>query len=178
MAETNTSQVPARVLANATKERSGDQVGQELAALPPLATVRERPDKAAGVSVTMELAAKARALKAQGRDVISLTAGEPDMDTPGPIMDAGDAFNNEHVRARGTLVPMKHPDIPGEHLFPGPLWKWSDAPVTIRKAPVTLGEDNDYVYRTVLGKDDAAMAALAAEGHLADGYRDAEGRPL
>ncbi|HET7737502.1 MAG TPA: CoA transferase [Tepidiformaceae bacterium] len=88
----------------------------------------------------------------------------------GPIMDAGDAFHNEHVRARGTLVPVKHPDIPGEHLFPGPLWKWSDAPVTIRKAPVTLGEDNDYVYREVMGFSEAEYETFKEHGHIGTEY--------
>jgi aspartate aminotransferase len=40
-------------------------------------------------SATVGAAAKARALKAQGRDVISLDAGEPDFDTPENIREAG-----------------------------------------------------------------------------------------
>ena len=39
-------------------------------------------------SVTLEIAAKAKAMKAQGIDVISLSAGEPDFDTPAFIKDA------------------------------------------------------------------------------------------
>ena len=39
-------------------------------------------------SVTLEIAAKAKALKAQGIDVISLSAGEPDFDTPVFIKNA------------------------------------------------------------------------------------------
>ncbi len=39
-------------------------------------------------SVTLEIAAKAKAMKAQGIDVISLSAGEPDFDTPDFIKDA------------------------------------------------------------------------------------------
>ena len=40
-------------------------------------------------SVTLEIAAKAKAMKAQGIDVISLSAGEPDFDTPWHIRDEG-----------------------------------------------------------------------------------------
>ncbi|MYF09213.1 MAG: aminotransferase class I/II-fold pyridoxal phosphate-dependent enzyme, partial [Rhodospirillaceae bacterium] len=36
-------------------------------------------------SQTLAVSAKARALKAAGRDVIGLGAGEPDFDTPDPI---------------------------------------------------------------------------------------------
>ncbi len=39
-------------------------------------------------SVTLEIAAKAKAMKAQGIDVISLSAGEPDFDTPNFIKEA------------------------------------------------------------------------------------------
>ncbi len=40
-------------------------------------------------SATMVLTQKARDLKAAGRDVISLTVGEPDFDTPDNIKEAG-----------------------------------------------------------------------------------------
>jgi len=39
-------------------------------------------------SATIAISAKARALQAQGRDVIALSAGEPDFDTPDNIKDA------------------------------------------------------------------------------------------
>ena len=39
-------------------------------------------------SATIAISAKARALKATGRDIISLSAGEPDFDTPQNIKDA------------------------------------------------------------------------------------------
>src|SRR3954469_24028840 len=39
-------------------------------------------------SATIAISAKARALKAAGRDVIALSAGEPDFDTPDNIKDA------------------------------------------------------------------------------------------
>ena len=42
-------------------------------------------------SATIAVAQKARELKAQGRDVIGLGAGEPDFDTPDNIKDAAKA---------------------------------------------------------------------------------------
>ena len=39
-------------------------------------------------SATIAVATKARQLKAEGRDIISLSAGEPDFDTPQNIKDA------------------------------------------------------------------------------------------
>lgn len=50
-------------------------------------------------SATLAVAAKARALKAEGRPILSLTAGEPDFDTPMNIQDAGvHAIRNGQTR--------------------------------------------------------------------------------
>ena len=40
-------------------------------------------------SATLAVSARAKALKREGRDVIALSAGEPDFDTPAPIVEAG-----------------------------------------------------------------------------------------
>jgi aspartate aminotransferase len=56
-------------------------------------------------SPTMAITAKARALKAAGRDIISLSAGEPDFDTPDHIKDAAIAA----IRAGET----KYTDVAG-----------------------------------------------------------------
>ncbi|KAF0244754.1 MAG: aspartate [Planctomycetota bacterium] len=44
--------------------------------------------KAVPPSLTLAIAAKAAAMKEKGEDVISLSAGEPDFDTPQPVKDA------------------------------------------------------------------------------------------
>ena len=57
-------------------------------------------------SATMAMSQKARELKAAGRDVISLSMGEPDFDTPAPIRDAAkaaiDAGETRYTAADGT----------------------------------------------------------------------------
>jgi aspartate/methionine/tyrosine aminotransferase len=48
-----------------------------------------------GTETAFEVLVKAKALEAQGRDIIHLEIGEPDFDTPGNIVDAGcDALRN------------------------------------------------------------------------------------
>lgn len=54
---------------------------------PPVAPLAQRIRQVAP-SLTLSIAAKAKALKAQGIDVISLSAGEPDFDTPDFIKEA------------------------------------------------------------------------------------------
>ena len=59
-------------------------------------------------SATMAITAEARALKAAGRDVISLSAGEPDFDTPRHVKDAAkraiDAGDTKYTDVSGTLA--------------------------------------------------------------------------
>jgi len=93
-----------------------------------------------------------------------------------PVLDEPGLAADPHLAARRYFRLNSSDDVP-EVLFPGHQWRWDGPPMAW--GPINMmGRDNDYVYRTILGKDDAALAALAAEGHLADGYRDARGNPL
>jgi len=59
------------------------------------------------VSLTLAITAMARELKAQGKDILSFSAGEPDFDTPQVIKDAAiNAINNgdtKYTAVAGTL---------------------------------------------------------------------------
>src|SRR5688572_24105721 len=51
-----------------------------------------------GTESAFEVLARARALEAQGRDVVHLEIGEPDFDTPAHIVEAGcDALRNGYT---------------------------------------------------------------------------------
>src|SRR3978361_2314137 len=62
-------------------------------------------------SPTMAITAKARALKAEGKDIISLSAGEPDFDTPRHIKDAAiaaiNAGDTKYTDVAGTMALRK-----------------------------------------------------------------------
>ena len=62
-------------------------------------------------SQTIAIATKARALKAEGRNVISLAAGEPDFDTPQNVKDAAikaiQAGDTKYTDVSGTLALRK-----------------------------------------------------------------------
>ncbi len=62
-------------------------------------------------SATIAISAKARALKATGRDIISLSAGEPDFDTPQNIKDAAiraiEAGETKYTDVAGTPALRK-----------------------------------------------------------------------
>jgi len=69
--------------------------------------IAERLDRISP-SQTIAISTKARALKAQGRDVISLSAGEPDFDTPQNVKDAAiraiQAGDTKYTDVAGTKV--------------------------------------------------------------------------
>jgi aspartate aminotransferase len=62
-------------------------------------------------SLTIAMTAKARALKAEGRDIISLAAGEPDFDTPRNVKDAAIAAiergETKYTDVAGTMALRK-----------------------------------------------------------------------
>jgi aspartate aminotransferase len=70
----------------------------------------ERLDRISA-SQTIAIATKARAMKAAGRDIISLSAGEPDFDTPQNVKDAAinaiQAGETKYTDVAGTMTLRK-----------------------------------------------------------------------
>ena len=60
----------------------------------------------------------------------------------------------------------------GTHLYPRAPFKMSRSDVRIRRGPVTLGQDNEYVYKTLLKMSDEEYDGLVAEGHIGTEYAD------
>ena len=90
----------------------------------------------------------------------------------GPVMDARDAYEDEHLRERGMLQRRFQEDT-GEVDWIGPYIHASGEAVAIRRPPVRLGQDNDYVYRELLGYSSEDYERLIAEGHVGDRFDDA-----
>ena len=87
----------------------------------------------------------------------------------GPVMDQRDAYADPHLEHRGAFEEAYQEDT-GTHLYPGAPYKMSETPVTIRRGPVRLGEDNEYIYQELLGYSDQEYAALEEEGHIGMDY--------
>lgn len=90
-----------------------------------------------------------------------------------PVLDEQALYEDPHLNARGWFRPNQCEDVP-TILMPGHQWRW-DGPEQRWEQLNMMGRDNQYVYRTVLGKTDAEVAALDAERHLALGYLDEAG---
>ncbi|MXY36930.1 MAG: hypothetical protein F4Y54_09265 [Dehalococcoidia bacterium] len=79
-------------------------------------------------------------------------------------------LDDPHVRAHGLYEPCEIEDDIGVYVYPGPLYALPASEGGIRRPPVALGQDNDYVYREVLGVSDEEYDRLVAEGHIATEY--------
>ena len=65
----------------------------------------------------------------------------------------------------------------GWHSFPGRQWGWDGPEMPWRPIGI-LGDANEYVFRQILGLDDAEWQALCDEGHITRDYLHPDGTPL
>ena len=87
----------------------------------------------------------------------------------GPVMDQRDAYADPHLNERGAFEEAYQEDT-GTYLYPGAPYKMSETPSKIRRGPVRLGEDNEYVYQELLGYSAEEYAVLEEEGHIGMDY--------
>jgi crotonobetainyl-CoA:carnitine CoA-transferase CaiB-like acyl-CoA transferase len=80
----------------------------------------------------------------------------------GPINDLREVFDNEQVIARGMQVDLPHPSGGTVKLVRNPI-NMTETPPRAATHPPTLGEHTEDVLRSVLGYDDARIAALRAQ---------------
>ena len=87
----------------------------------------------------------------------------------GIVLFEPDAYADPRLEARGFFATLTHPAC-GTHRYPGMVWKMSKTPGSLRHPACCLGEHNDYVYRQLLGLDEAEITRLRAAGHIGDIY--------
>ena len=87
----------------------------------------------------------------------------------GAVMNQAAAYADPHIQSRAFFQPATQQDC-GTHLYPGPPYQMSQTPLHPRRGPVMLGQDNEYIYRELLGCAPHEYAALAAAGHIGADY--------
>jgi crotonobetainyl-CoA:carnitine CoA-transferase CaiB-like acyl-CoA transferase len=87
----------------------------------------------------------------------------------GAVLDPRDQCNDPHVNDRGFLEEIHQEDC-GTHRYPGMMWKFTKTPLKVRRPPVRLGEDNEYVYKELLGLSDEEYEDLVDKGHIGTEY--------
>ncbi len=87
----------------------------------------------------------------------------------GVVMHERDVLENRHLHERGFWQHLTHPET-GTQRYPGPLWQASETPVELRRHAPRLGEDNEYVYKDLLGFTDEEYRDFEAAGHIGMEY--------
>ena len=82
-----------------------------------------------------------------------------------PVLNVAEVFADPHLRDREVWQELDHPAA-GHHFYlRPPMSHMSKTPLRIWKHAALLGEDNEYVYKQVLGYSDAEYAWFVANGH-------------
>jgi crotonobetainyl-CoA:carnitine CoA-transferase CaiB-like acyl-CoA transferase len=93
----------------------------------------------------------------------------------GPQLDNELLASDPHVRARGWLQPLTTAEA-GTHLHIGHAFR--GVPQAWRRGSPALGEDNEYIYRKVVGLSDEEYDNLVAAKVIVNDYLDADGEPV
>jgi crotonobetainyl-CoA:carnitine CoA-transferase CaiB-like acyl-CoA transferase len=83
----------------------------------------------------------------------------------GKVCDIPEVVESPQIAAREMLADVEHPML-GRLRLPGIPIKLGRSPGSIRKSPPLVGEDNDYVYRDLLGLSSAEIDQLRTDGAL------------
>ncbi|MGH2598268.1 MAG: CaiB/BaiF CoA transferase family protein [Dehalococcoidia bacterium] len=89
--------------------------------------------------------------------------------TAGPVQSERDTLNCPQLNARGFIEELDHPEF-GPYRYPGLNFRMEQTPNHLRRHPVRLGEDNEYVYREILGLSDEEYDDLTRRGHIGMDY--------
>jgi crotonobetainyl-CoA:carnitine CoA-transferase CaiB-like acyl-CoA transferase len=87
----------------------------------------------------------------------------------GPVLDEAEAASDPHLHERGFFQLLEHRSA-GVHFHAGANFHLSATPPQIWRAAPTLGQDNEYVYKDILGVSDEEYDSLVAEGHAGTEY--------
>ena len=87
----------------------------------------------------------------------------------GPVLDESGALSDAQLHERGFFHLLAQPSC-GVHLHPGTNFAMSRTPLEIWRAAPTLGQDNEYVYKDVIGVTDSEYEELIVERHVGDEY--------
>ena len=87
----------------------------------------------------------------------------------GHIMHEEHVFSDPQIKERDFFVQITHPEA-GTHLYPSTTYKMSKVAFEVRKPPMRLGEDNDYVYREIIKLTEDEYQYLKDQGHIGMDY--------
>jgi len=81
----------------------------------------------------------------------------------GVVQNATDLSRDPQLQSRDFFVGIEHPTL-GKISFDGSPIKLSDTPAQFKRAAPLLGQDNDYVYRELLGMSESEISEYTSAG--------------
>lgn len=81
----------------------------------------------------------------------------------GVVQSPEDLHRDPQLAHRGHYWRLQHP-VMGERTYDGPAFRLSRTPGELTKAAPLLGEDNEYVYKQLVGLTDEEFIELLADG--------------
>jgi crotonobetainyl-CoA:carnitine CoA-transferase CaiB-like acyl-CoA transferase len=94
--------------------------------------------------------------------------------TTGPLFDEQMLATDPHVAARGWIRPLASRDV---GTYPHISFAFQGVPQAWDRGAPVLGEDNDYVFRKLLGLDDDEYQRLVDAKVIVEDYLDADMNP-
>jgi len=79
-----------------------------------------------------------------------------------PFLISKNQYHDPHFKERGIFVEVNHPKS-GREVFYGIPWKLSDTPGEVRASGPLLGQDNEYVFKELLGLSQSDFEHLVEE---------------
>ena len=89
-----------------------------------------------------------------------------------PVLSPADVFADPHLQARGIWQQLKHPAAGTHYYLKSPLSHMSKTPLSIYRPASTLGQDNEYVYKELLGYSDAEYQGFIETHHAGTTFLD------
>ena len=87
----------------------------------------------------------------------------------GVVMNERDAFSDPHLDEVGFWESLEGAET-GKYLYASTLWKTALTDRSHIRAAPRLGEDNEYVYKELLGFDEDKYAEFESSGHIGMDY--------
>jgi benzylsuccinate CoA-transferase BbsF subunit len=87
-----------------------------------------------------------------------------------PVLDQAQLATDPHLQAREDWISLTHPAAGTHNYLRTPIWHMSETPLPYRSVAPLLGQDNEYVYREVLGFSDEQYQRFVELGHIGNDY--------
>jgi len=82
-----------------------------------------------------------------------------------PILNIGQVYDDPHLKARGMWQSVTHPVAGTYDYLKPPISHMSETPLQYWRHAPTLGQDNEYVYKELLGYSDAEYQEFVDTQH-------------